>query len=177
MCQGLCRAQGCAACQGLCHAPGSPPACRLLPVPVGPVVPGRWWWAGWAAASASSALLGLGWARLLFLEEGGQRLSPPPAAVPGKGRDLPAPSVSQGEAEARYNPAVAHAWHHRAAVPGHVARGGHRDRKPGRDLPHTAWACRCLFRARLQQQYREPLGGTHAGWILLPPVLALWAPP
>lgn len=96
------------------------------------------------------AQLGPAGARRLFLEEGGQRLSPPPAAVPGKGRDLPAPSFSQGEAEARCKPAVTHAWHSGAPCPGWLEAGtaslqgwrarlcgtwGRRDRQLSRDSP------------------------------------------
>lgn len=73
---------------------------RLLPVPVGASGVGQMAGGPGGLLSRRPAGLGLGsgWAQLLFLEEGGRCLSPPPAAVPGEGRDQPAPSFRQGEA-------------------------------------------------------------------------------
>lgn len=93
--------EGCAMPQSCAVPRVSPTAHWLLPVPVGA------WDAGQVAGGPgglrswrpAGLRLGSDWAQLLFLEEGGRCLSPPPAAVPGKGRDLPAPRFSQGEAE------------------------------------------------------------------------------
>lgn len=69
----------------------------------------------------------------LFLEEGGQRLSPPPCAVPG--REGPAcAEVQQGEAQAGCQAAVAHARHSRARSRGTVGTCH------GCDSPCSAWA-------------------------------------
>lgn len=95
---------------GLCRVPRAVPHPRAVPCPGSPLrctgsylcprepgVLGRWPVA--RVGCGVGGPLGSGWAQLLFLEEGGRCLSPPPAAVPGEGRDLPAPSFSQGEAE------------------------------------------------------------------------------
>lgn len=131
--------------------------------------------------------VGPGWAPLLFLEEGSRRLSPPPAAVPGEGRDLPAPSVRQGEAEARYMLAVARVCHRGLArswsgfttelpcpverhtgLPRQAARPGLVLQRVDLSLTTQGTSPAAVPGALGRHSSQPRFPGTHAGGILLP---------
>lgn len=114
------------------------------------------------------------------------------SSVPGEGRDLPAQSVNQGEAEARYKPLVAQredssapclSWlgarvaSPQAAVPSHVAHGATQSGSLARTRPALCESiCDCSGYVSSSSTgspgvaWQPCSPSTHARWILLPPV-------